>query len=316
MNRLLAGIVGGTLALGLSGCDILFGGGGTGGSTIDFTSGYVFIRDNAVFAVDSSDVNDAVQLSEGTELCAEPSISADGTQVVFVQQEAAGGWTLRATAVRGGTAVRTLLSGANRYRNPVFSPDGLTVVFSYDVDSSTSHLGRVDAAGTGGFEDLTPTATDQLRSPTFYPNGTDVLVAVGTGGVFTQLQKLNLDTGLTTSVATTLGSAASQLAKRVVISSLGDKAVFDARPATGGAPRIYVKDITTDTGTATVLTEHPGYEATVDSYPTWAGITAVGFSTNDGGNDNINEIAAAPTAPAPGTLTIPGAREGWFGSVP
>src|SRR5512141_1063196 len=128
MKRLLAGILGGALAAGLSGCE-LFGGGGTGGSTLNFQSGYAFVRDNAIFAVDSSDVNNAVQLSEGTELCAEPSISQDGKQVVVVQQDGTG-WALRATAVSGGTAVRTLVSGAARYRTPVFSPDGLKVYFS------------------------------------------------------------------------------------------------------------------------------------------------------------------------------------------
>ena len=318
MNRLLAGIVGGALALGVSGCE-LFGGGGTGGSTIDFTSGYVFIRDNAVFAVDSSDVNNAVQLSEGTELCTEPSISPDGTQVVFVQREATG-WALRATAVRGGTAVRTLQSGASRYRTPVFSPDGLQVYFSFDATSSSSHLGRVDSAGTGGFEDLTPSigATDQFRSPTFYPNGIELLIATGAGGTLRELQRFNTSTLTWTSVATSLGTGVDRLENRVVISPTGDRAAFDARPATppGAAPRIYVKDITTDTGPATLLTEHTGDDTAMDSYPTWAGITAIGFSTNAGGNDNINEVPASPAGPAPGTLAVPGAKEGWFGSVP
>jgi len=314
-RNMAAKILGGFVVLLAAGCLVdPGGGGGGGGGTITFNSGYVFVRDDEIYIADSSDYQEASALTEdgGNK---QPSLSADGKQVVYVQV-VSGVPSIRAIATSGTGSARTLFTpadGERNFRTPVFSPAGTVVVFAYDDAGGTSRLASVAADGSGGFTTFTADSLS-YASPSFYADGEHVLAMAGAAPNYSQLEKVNIVTGAVTPVASSLGGDAAQIVNRVALSPDESTVVFDARLVTGGTgvSRIFVKDITQAVTDPVMLTDHLEDPGALDTFPCWVSNTRVSFSSNSGGNDNIYEINTSVTSPSGGSLVVGSAREGFF----
>ncbi len=309
-RNIAAKILGGWVVL-LAGCLPDDGGGGGGGGTITFNNGYAFVRDEDIYIADSSDYQESSALTEdgGNR---QPSLSADGRQVVYVQV-VAGVPSIRAITTNGTGTARTLFTpgdGEKNFRTPVFSPDGTLVVFAYDDAGNTSRLASVAADGSGDFTTFTPESVS-YASPSFYPDGNHVLAMTGAAPNYDRLEKVNLTTGAVTVVASSLGGDLTQITNRVALSPDATQVVFDGRGSSGPS-RIYVKDITSAVTDPVQLTDHLEDPSALDTFPGWVSNSRVSFSSNSGGIDNLYEINATVTTPSGGSLVVGSAREGSF----
>ncbi|MFZ5468562.1 MAG: hypothetical protein ACOZIN_03910 [Myxococcota bacterium] len=294
------------------GCPLLNDDGGGGGSnSVVFSKGFVFVRkdDRNVYVADEADLSTVGRLTTAGG-AHHPSLSQDGRQVVFVQTNG-GESAIQTVAVNGGALPSTVFSSTATQKNlrtPVFSPDGRKIAFAYDEGASSS-IGWVNADGTG-FERLAGGSALSYASPSFYSDGTRLLAIAGSSSAtYTQLENIDLATGTATNVTSNLGPAALQVANRVVVSPDGSKAAFDARTSVGGV-RIFVIDLTSkEVGQ---LTEYPADPNVVDGFPTWVGISQVGFSSDSGGNDQVYALPANITKSS-GGLKLPSAIEPWYG---
>lgn len=298
-----------------AGCQLEEGGGGPGGGTFNFVRGYAFVRDDQVQVANAADYQIPEAISEAGAMARQPSLSADGAQVVWVEMNGAT-HSIRAASSRGGTAPRTLYTaqgGEHDFRTPVFSPDRTRVAFAYADAANVSRLAWVKADGTGGFTTVTP-GTESYASPSFYSGGSDLLAMVGTAPGYDRLEKLNIDTGAVVIIATSLGGDASAIVNRVVLSPDELSAAFNARLVSNpSVSRIFSRDISSAGGLTTQLSDHVGADALAqDTFPTWRSDARAGFTSNAGGPDALYEIDLS-SAGNPGTLTVGSAREGFFG---
>jgi TolB protein len=290
--------------------------GGGGGGGLDFTSGFAFIRDDTsdVYVADRSDYAAAGRLTiNGGNR--DPSLSADGRQVVFVHADAAGSFSLMTVATSGGEAPRTLYTaeavrGETDFTGPVFSPDGTTIVFSYAV-LTTAHLAKVRALDGSGFTSLT---TEPLSYGTPSFSGPDeVLTASGDGiDQYTQLVRLNVTTGQLLPVTNDLGPEVDFISGRAVLSKDGTEVAFEGRLAsTPSATRIFVHTI--DSGlTARISEPGAGAAGALHTFPTWMSASEVAFVSDEGGAHQVY-VQAASGPPGSGTLTLSMADQPWFG---
>ncbi len=295
----------------LSGCGLL-GGGGPDGDTNDggitFTSGFVSVRkdDRNLYIADSSDYQTAQKLTDSGGAFF-PSLSKDGKRVAFVKKTGTDS-ALYVVSVTGGTPslVQSSSASVKNLRNPVFSPDGMKLAFGYD-DTNSAAIGLVNVDGSG-FARLAGNASFAYGLPSFSSTGTFVLAAAGTvGSPFTQIEKIDITTGMATNVTNTLGSEAQSIANRLVISADGAKAVFDAR-VSSGVTRIFAIDLTSKA--VTKLNDYTSEPNTNDSAPCWVDATTVAYSSDSGGNDNVYRVGVDGTQRR---LLVPKAIEPWFG---
>lgn len=310
MNAIARLWVAATAVLLVSGCEFLTGGGGGGGGggTVDFARGLVHVRkdDRNLYVADEKNYAQIGQLTQGGGAYT-PSLSRDGRVVVFVARTATDS-VIATIPARGGEVSQVFRSTSTvrNLRNPVFSPDGTQVVFAYD-DGASSSIGVVNADGSG-FAKVAG-GVISYASPTFLADGT-VLVAAGSpGSGYTQVERLDLTTGGSLNVTSTLGNDAQQITSRIVASPDGRLAAFDGRIGSG-ASRIFVLDLTTRV--VTQLTDYPSEPGAVDSSPAWVGSANVAFSSTSGGADQVY-VLAADQVKTSGGLTLPKAIEPWYG---
>lgn len=306
MKRLLALA---TLAT-LVACDLLpgGGGGGGGGGDVTFTRGFTYTRkdDRNVYVADESDYQTVASLTQSANVRT-PSLSADGRRIVFVRGTGAEA-ELATVATSGGTVTTVLVSTAQakNFKTPVYSPDGQRIAFAFD-EGTTSSIGLIDVAGTN-FTRVAGGSALSYGSPSFTPDGKALIAAAGSAGLgFTQVERLDLATGLATSVTNTLGVEAMAIANRLVVSPDGTKAIFDGRVGSG-VTRIFVLDLTART--VTKVNEYTAEPGTNDSFPCWVDAQTVAYSSDSGGNDSVYRISLAGTGRE---LLLPKAIEPWYG---
>jgi TolB protein len=163
----------------------------------------------------------------------------------------------------------------------------------------------VEATGAG-FAPVNSGGSISYAMPSWYPDGSAILAAAGGGAGFTQIEKLDVGTGAPTNITNTLGSEATAIINRLVISPDGTKAVFDAR--VGSVSRIFVIDLAAKTVTkANEYTNDPGAN---DTFPGWMSKDLVSFGSDSGGADNVYSVKPDGTARS---LLLPNAIEAWFG---
>ena len=285
------------------------GGGGGGGSAVNFTRGFAFVRPDTrdIFVADESDYQTVARLTTSGNN-KHPSLSHDGKQIVFVHGDGATA-SLQIVTVAGG-APKTLLSSDathTRFANPVFSPDDTTIACTFER-SGSNYLAIIGVDGMG-FSELSDGVLS-YASPSFYPDGTAVLVAAGNlASGYSQLEKVDLATGNSQNVMNGLGNEAQAIRNRVVISPDGKKAAFDGQLGSG-VTRIFVADL--GSGQVTQLTDNPSDTTANDSFPSWFGSTEVAFSSDTGGSDQVYTLPASSVKQT-GSLTLPSAIEAWFG---
>src|SRR5262249_47315710 len=158
-----------------------------------------------VYVSDRSDFNTVFRLTEGAN-ARQPSLSKDGRSVVFVHASDSD-TEIDLVPSRGGTVTQVLLASSTpnvrNLRNPVFTPDGTRVVFSYD-DGLTPAIGVVDA--TGAFARVSPADGLAYAGASVYPDGRAVLASAGGSTVMlNQLRRIDLTTGAASTVLPTLG---------------------------------------------------------------------------------------------------------------
>ena len=306
------------LALFSTGCLDDDGGGGPGGE-INFTRGFVFVRnDNQdIYVADLSDYTKVGRLTTngGNR---HPSLSSDGRQVVFVHTDASNVSSLMTVATNGGGAPRTVyaadtVAGQKNFKHPVISPDGNTIVFVYEVQTTAS-LAKVSATDGTGFETLTA-STLSYASPSFYPVASapnEVLVVAGSGiGQGTQLERINLITGQLLPVTNNLGTDVASISGRAVLSPDGTRVAFEARLAgMSTATRIFVHTFSTG-ATVQISDTGAGSADALHSFPTWLSATQVAFVSNEGGANQVYVQSASTRGT--GSLTLPSADQAWFG---
>lgn len=292
----------------VQGCFLLGGGGGgggTGGGTATaFVSGYVTIRKDGrnVILTDERDVNAPVQLTT-IGGAATPSFSRDGRQVVFSRKSGQDS-ELLVVPVSGGTPSTILRSSATQQnlRTPAFSPDGTRIAFAYDENSVSSSIGLVNVDGSN-FRKLIGGSALAYASPTWFPDGSALLVSAGNAGLMqTQIERVDATSGVATSITNTLGNEALSIATRLVLSPDAKRAVFDGR-VSSGVTRIFVVDLSTRMVT---MQRVPSSGAVNDSAPSWVDATTFVFSSDEGGNDQVYRQALGASSP---TLAVPLAIE-------
>ncbi|MGA9520180.1 MAG: hypothetical protein WBV82_01875 [Myxococcaceae bacterium] len=284
------------------------GGGVVGGNGLpSFQKGFVYIRsDNRdVYVADDADVSEIARLTtSGSNR--HPSLSNDGRRVVFIHGSGANA-AIQTVPVAGGapSTVLTADSTKSGFSRPVFSPDDETLAFTFERGGA-SYVGIVNADGSG-FEAF-GNGAPSLFSPTFYPDGQNLLVASTTLQA-TRLVKLNLATGAADVILSTLGNDALGIASRVVLSPSGTHAAFDGEVASG-VSRIFAANLGAQT--VTQLTDYTGDPDARDSFPSWNGSTEVTFSSDNGGADQVYGISPNAVRQQ-GSLLLPSAVEAWYG---
>lgn len=316
MGRRLGALLAATVFSFSLGCEYIddTGGGGGIGGTVNFVQGFVFVRkdDRNLYIADKSDyaANAKLTTSGGVR---HPSLSRDGKRVVFVHGSGADS-ELVVVASAGGTPTVVLpaASGRKNLRTPVFSPDGSKIAYAFD-DGTGSAIGVVGADGSNDSK-LVPTGASSLSfaSPSFYPDGKNVLAIAGNNPAsYDQLVKVSLDTGSVVESINNLGTEATNIANRAVISPDGAKAAFDGQLSTSLAARIFVIDLASKK--VNRLTEYPSDTGANDGFPTWVGSGQVGFSSDTGGADQVYVLSSSTPTPTSGGLQVPSAIEPWFG---
>jgi TolB protein len=304
--------------------DLTGGGGGTGGGA--FSKGFVFVRNDTagrnVYAVDDSgDANSPLQLTQAGSAY-EPAVSPTGKLVAFAYRPAGASTSeIRTVPTTGQGQASTVISnsstscpGCTRFRNPTFSPDGNTIVFTLDK-GGYSQLARIDTAGTAALQIIT-TPSNAIANfygvASFYPNGQSVLATASNSSTsqFDFLVQVNVTTGAAQLVTNSLGGTAQVVTTRAVVSPDGTKVAFDGRVSSGGS-QVFVANLSPSFSGATAISNHPGQTGVQDNWPSWRGNTEVGFLSDDGGNDNIYRLSIASSGA--GTLLVPGALEPGYG---
>jgi Tol biopolymer transport system component len=319
MTRHIAAVLTLGALLGLSAACTGDEGGGGGGGEVDFVSGFAFLRDDNldIYVADSSDYSTVGRLTTngGNN---HPSLSADGRQVVFVHASATDVFSIMTVATSGGGAPRTVYTadttrGEKNFKNPVFSPDGTSIVFSYEI-LTTSYLAKVAALDGSGFTTLTPSSlsygTASFYPSTLYPG--EVLAAAGSGiGQYTQLERINLSTGQVLPVTNDLGPEVDAITGRAVLSKDGTKVAFEARQAGSSAVRIFVHTLASG---QTVRISEPGAGSAdaLHTFPTWVSASQVAFVSDEGGAHQVY-VQSATGTPGTGSLTLASADQPWFG---
>ncbi len=302
-----------------SNCNLLGGGGGGegggagggGGASFTFSKGFAFVRkdDTKVYLADEADLQTSATLTSATG-ASNPSFSADTKSVVFVQKTASDTTEITTVATSGGSPTTLVRSDAlkKNFRQPVFSPDGTRVAFSYDENSSSS-VGLVNADGSN-FQKLIGGGALAYALPSFSADGKAVFAAAGNTGLqLTQIERVDVATGQATNVTNTLGNEALGIANRLVVSPDGTKAAFDGRVASG-VTRIFVIDLSTKV--VTKVNDYMGEPNTNDTYPTWYSNSLVAFGSDSGGNDNVYRVGLDASGRK---LLMPKAIQPWYGPV-
>ncbi|RYZ35469.1 MAG: hypothetical protein EOO71_35315 [Myxococcaceae bacterium] len=315
MRRWLGAVV----ALGVLGaCEPLDpGGGGTIGDVL-FDKGFAFVRsDRNIYVVDDDgDPNSPQRLTTGGNAYT-PSVSRDGSSIVFVQR--VGSTSSLQTVPTTGGPVATLLSSndaacgaCTNFRGPTFSPDGRTIVFAFDRGSgSVSSLARIAVNGSG-FTELTPGTTIAYGAPSFFPSGTTVVAPAGNNSFqFDRLAFVPVGGGSANYVS--LGNEVLAIANRAVVSPDGRQVALDGR-LSSGSTRIFVGNVTA-TGISGNLRRLTDYTASTvqESFPSWTGSTALGFLFNDSGGDPSIYRAPVSSTASSVTLAVPAANEPFYG---
>ena len=288
------------------------GGGGTGGGTASsFVSGFATVRkdDRNLFLTDERDVNSPVQLTS-TGGVSMPSFSRDGRQLVFARK-AGPDTELLLLPVTGGTPSTLLRSSPTQLnlRTPTFSPDGTRIAFAYDENATSSSVGIVNVDGSG-FRKLIGGSALAYASPSWFPDGASLLVTAGNAGLTqTQVERIDVATGTSTSITNTLGVEVVSIASRLMVSPDGQRAVFDGR-VSSGVTRIFVLDLPSKT---TTRQRNPASGAVNDSAPSWVNSTTFVFSSDEGGNDQVYRQALGSMN---ATLAVPLAIEPAFVAAP
>ena len=296
------------LAFTLTGC--VPGDTGGGGGLGSFTRGFAFVRDRDIYVADDSNVSSPLQLTTTADN-RNPSLSKDGRRVVFVRGSAEL-WVVNATSDPRPTLVPLSVASITGVHTPVFSPDGNTIVFAYDA-SGVSSLGRINVDGTN-FRPLT--SQFYYAGPSFFPNGSAVLAARGSSPAsYTQLVGIDINSGLESVFAGSLGAQACAIANRVAVSPSGTRVAFDARTFSSGGcsggVRIFVRD--GSTGAVTRLTNYPAEPLAQDGFPTWVGSDQVGYASDAiAGINNVYSLQASLTDQS-GPLRVPTASEPYYG---
>lgn len=292
------------------------GGGGGGGGPVSFHRGFAFVRGDEIYVADEADFTSPTALTN-TGNNRQPSLSADGKQVVFVHADPSGAPQIQTVATNGSGTPRTVYTAdtsANQknFRTPVFSPDGTKIVFAFDLGPGTnSRLAVVNSDGSG-FGELT-SSTMSFAAPVFYPDGSAVLSIAGSSANYTQIQKVSLSGKLPVTVLSSLDPQVTSITNRAALSPDGTKVAFDGHPADDATvSRIFVVDLST--GATNQLTDYPGDPTAQDSFPTWVSNTDVGFSSNTGGSDQVYVLPASATKTR-GGLKVPTGSQPWFGGV-
>jgi TolB protein len=311
------------LSLAASACDLGSlggtggGGGGTaaagGGSTYNgFASGFVFVNraDGNVYVTDATNVPTPVAVTSigGART---PSLSHDGKVIVFAESTASDSGLVTVPS-QGGQATTILLASANpgvsNVRTPVFTPDGLHIVFSYDYGGSSA-VGQVGIDGSNPSL-LAGASSFAVSGGSLYPDGSAFLAAAGPStDQLTQLVGVVIATDTQTTIASTLGLDAENLLTRVVVSPDGTMAAFDARVSSGSS-RIFVMNLSTLV--VAQVTDEPGAPGANDTSPCWVGSTQIAYSSTASGADALYVIAASSVRTA-GTLQLTAAIDPWFG---
>lgn len=309
MNRILSLVL---VALSLHACIPLDEGGGGGSGTVALVNGYAFIRTDTrdVYVADRSDTQAAMALTtDGNNYF--PSLSADGKQVAYVHREGAYTSVRRAGVQPGATSATVLDSNGvyTAFRNPVFSPDGSTLAFSFE-QGGVSRVGIVGVDGAG-FTQVSPAGALAYGAPAWTPDGLSLVVPAGsTAGNLTQLEQLNVATGQSQVLRANLGNEALSVVNRVVVSPDGTMVAFDGRTA-ANTQRIFVAPLSG--GAVTQATDHGGVDALAnDSFPCFVSSSVLAFASDAGGASQVYELTL-PAARQAGVLKVPSAAEPWFG---
>ena len=297
----------GSLLLGLAGCSTEPGG---SGGPPTFQSGFVYIRrdDGNVYLADDTAPTIPILVTAGGDNHM-PALSRDARKIVFVHRSGANAEidTVSVSAASGTppTTVLSSTASANDFRLPIFSPDGSYIVFAYDTGTS-SFLGRVNVDGSN-FQRIAGSSARSYTSPSFFANGSHLLAASGSSpSQYDTLVDVNL-AGAAVPL-TTLPSELLGLANRAQISPDGNQVALDGLSPIG-ASWLYGYSIAG--GQFTRLVNYPAQPTATETFPTWVGVTQVGYSSDYGGDDSIYIVAAA-AHDASGTLKVPSAIEPFY----
>jgi len=294
-----------------------------------FNRGFAFVRESH-----SDDRNKLHILDDKAEYYAsmqltrkgaasDPAVSPDGRAVAYVysgenMQEIK---ELRIVATDGTGKTATLLvagrqecSHCSDFRTPVFSPDGRFIVFAFRRNDEPyaydCALGRVDVDGSN-FKQITPDSPRSYGSPSFFPDGKNLLASVGDScGFFwldhTGVAKIGLD-GTIMPITDTLGG---RIANRVVISPEGSRMAIEARFVDNESlgESIFVASLN-PVGPLKRVVLHPNEPGAQDLSPTWVTPDQVAFSSSAGGGWNIYRVNVDSDQASSGSLLIPTAME-------
>ncbi len=305
MIKLGLGTAAAILSVQLVGCSADLGG---GGGTLTFRSGFVYVRrdDRNVYLADDSAPSIPIQVTIGGGYRM-PALSRDASKIVFVRGSGANAEidTISVNAASGIAPTTVVTSDASHrdFRNPVFSPDGSYIVFAY-LSGSSSLLGRVIVNG-GAIQPISGRPSRSYASPSFFPGGSRLLAASGQSAFsYDSLEQVALGGGAI--VITTLPNQLSGLANRAQVSPDGNQVALDL--LSNGTSKLWGYNLMGDSFHQ--LVSYPAASSN-ETFPTWVGISQVGYSSDFGGNDSVYVVAASATNGS-GVLKVPSAIEPFY----